>query len=139
MYEHIMMPVDLAHIDKLSRAMTVATDLAKHYGAKLTLVGVTATTPSAVAHTPDEYAEKLRAVAAAQGAQSGLAIASHTAISNDPAVQLDSALIGAVGELGADLVVMATHLPNMVDMFLPSHGGELARHSDVSVFLVRGA
>ena len=36
-----------------------------------------------------------------------------------------------------DLVVMATHLPNVADYVWASHGGHLATHSKASVFLVR--
>ncbi|PWG17421.1 universal stress protein [Salibaculum griseiflavum] len=139
MFKHIMMPVDLGHADKLDRAMTVAADLAKHYGADITFVGVTSNAPGSVARTPEEYREKLAKLAAAQAELNGIETKSHAVFSHDPAVDLDDKLIEARKELGADLVVMATHLPNMGDMFLPSHGGELARHSDVSVFLVRHA
>lgn len=139
MFKNIMMPVDLAHVEKLERAMNVAADLGKHYGASLTFVGVTANTPGSVAHTPEEFAGKLAGLAAAQGEIHGVETSSHMVVSHDPAVEIDDALIGARKELGADLVVMATHLPNMGDMFLPSHGGEFARHSQASVLLVRPA
>ncbi|WP_084862885.1 universal stress protein [Salibaculum halophilum] len=139
MFKHIMMPVDLAHADKLDRAMTVAADQAKHYGAKVTYVGVTAATPGSVARTPEEYADKLAKLAAAQSELHGHQAESHAVVSHDPAADLDDKLIETRKALGADLVVMATHLPNMADMFLPGHGGELARHSQVSVFLVRPA
>lgn len=139
MFKHIMMPVDLAHADKLDRAMTVAADQAKHYGAKVTYVSVTAAAPGDVARTPGEHAEKLAKLAAAQAELHGHTAESHSVVSHDPAVDLDDKLIEARKALGADLVVMATHLPNMADMFLPAHGGELARHSQVSVFLVRHA
>ena len=139
MFKHIMMPVDLGHADKLDRAMTVAADLAKHYSAKVTFVGVTASTPGSIARTPEEYREKLAKLAAAQAELHGSTTDSHAVFSHDPAVDLDDHLIKACDELGTDLVVMATHLPNMADMFLPSHGGELARHTDISVFLVRHA
>ncbi len=139
MFTNIMMPVDLAHIDKLDRALKVAADLSSHYGAKITYVGVTANTPGPIAHTPDEYASKLADMAAGQASAHGIDTGSHMVVSHDPAVDIDDALIAARKELGADLVVMATHLPNIGDMFLPSHGGELARHSQASVLLVRSA
>ena len=36
MFNHIMTPVDLAHIDRLDRALTAAADVAKAYGAVCT-------------------------------------------------------------------------------------------------------
>lgn len=139
MFKHIMVPVDLAHLDKLDRALAVAADLARHYGARVTYVGVTNNAPSALARTPDEYRARLAAMAEAQAATHGHETGAHAMFSHDPAVDLDDTLIGARKELGADLVVMATHLPNMADMILPAHGGEFARHSAVSVMLVRPA
>jgi len=138
MFKHIMMPVDLGHLDDLERALSVGADLARHYGARLTYVGVTAAAPGKIAHNPQEYGEKLAKLAEAQAAQHGHETGSHVVVSHDPAAELDTALIGAVGETGCDLIVMATHLPRMADMILPAHGGELARHSAVSVMLVRG-
>ncbi|MDN3720862.1 universal stress protein [Roseibium salinum] len=43
----------------------------------------------------------------------------------------------AIDETDADLVVMATHVPNLKDYVWPSNGGRVASHSDVSVFLIR--
>ena len=139
MFKRIMMPVDLAHVESLGQAVTVAADLAGHYGAELVFVGVTATAPSRAAHSPEEYRDKLAAFAAQKASRHAITTRAQTIISHDPAVELDDVLIKAVGEVGADLVVMATHVPNMADMILPAHGGALARHTDVSVFLVRHA
>ncbi len=137
MYKHIMVPVDLAHVDKCETALAVAADLAKHFDAPVTYVAVTSNLPGAIAHNPQEFARKLAGFAEEQGVLRGHRTAAHSVVSPDPAVDLDKALAGAVDDIGADLVVMATHIPNMADMLLPSHGGALARHTEVSVFLVR--
>lgn len=137
MFTHIMVPVDLAHPDRLERALRAAADLADHYGARVTYVGVSAAQPGPVAHTPKEFAAKLSKFAAAQGELHGLTdIATHPVIAHDPAVELDRALERAVHDLGADLVVMGSHIPRRFD--LGSHGGRVASHTDVSVMLVRG-
>jgi nucleotide-binding universal stress UspA family protein len=39
--------------------------------------------------------------------------------------------------VGADLVVMATHLPGVSDYIWAGHGAHVAAHSKASVFLVR--
>jgi len=137
LFRHIMVPVDLSHPDKLDTALAAAGDLAKHYGARVTYVGVTSSQPSSVAHTPKEYAGHLAKFAAAQAEVQGVAeVASHAVTAHDPAVELDQKLEEAVHELGADLVVMGSHIPKTFD--LGSHGGRVASHTDVSVFLVRG-
>jgi nucleotide-binding universal stress UspA family protein len=137
MYRQIMTPVDLANLDALERALTTAADLARHYKAPVTYVGVTAATPSAIAHNPNEYAAKLSAFAKAQGEKHGHDAAAHPVISHDPASDLEDSLMKAVDETGADLVVMASHIPNLADHLWPSHGGALARHAKASVFVVR--
>lgn len=138
MFKKIIVPVDLAQVGKLGKALRVAGDMAREHGAELCFVGVTASTPSAVARTPEEYKRHLADFAAAQETALGVAAASHALISHDPAVDMDRTLQEAVEELGGDLVVMATHLPNVSDYVWSGHGAHLAAHSNASVMLVRG-
>ncbi|WP_353472121.1 universal stress protein [Salipiger sp. H15] len=137
MFTRIMVPVDLTHADRLAKALTVAGDLAAHYGARLVFVGVTAALPSGIARTPQEYGEKLDAFAKARGLAAGVPAEAHAVTTHDPAVDLDPALVAAVSETGADLVVMASHVPGLADHFWPSNGGTIAARAKVSVLLVR--
>lgn len=137
MYKKIMVPVDLAHIERLEKAITTATDLARHYGIPICLAGVTAETPTEVAHSPGEYESKLSAFAAEQSDRHGLTIDSRAYPSHDPAVDLDSALIAAAEENAADLIVMASHVPGLPEHIFASNAGAVASHAKVSVFVVR--
>ncbi len=137
MYTKIMVPVDLAHIDKLDKALTTATDLAKHYRIPVCYVGVTAEAPTSVAHTPKEYSEKLQAFGVRQAEQHGLDVTTKAYPSHDPSVDLDRTLIDAASENGADLIVMASHVPGVVDHVFHSNAGTVASYSKVSVFVVR--
>ena len=137
MFKRIMVPVDLAHADKLSRALRCAADLAKHYGATVVYVGVAAATPGSVAHTPAEFKEKMDAFAASQGESAGITTEAVALTSHDPSVDLDPTLIKAVDDTGSDLVVMASHIPNLSDYIWPSNGGTVARKAKVSVMVVR--
>ena len=137
MYTKIMVPVDLAHVDKLDKALTTATDLAKHYGIPICYVGVTAEAPTPVAHTPEEYSEKLQAFGAGQAEQHGLEVTTRAYPSHDPTVDVDRRLIDAASENGADLIVMASHVPGVADHVFGSNAGAVASHSKVSVFVVR--
>jgi nucleotide-binding universal stress UspA family protein len=130
-----MIPVDLTHLDALDRALQTGADLARHYGATVTYVGVTGVQPSKVAHSPEEYAQKLDAFAARQGEAAGIAAQAKTIVAHDPSVDMDHMLLDAAEEIGADLVVMATHEPHAFDW--PHHGGKLANHAKCSVMLVR--
>jgi len=137
MFTEIMVPVDLRHAEKLAKTLTIAADLAQKYGARITYVGVTANVPSSIARNPEDYHEKLVQFAASQAAMHGLETRAHMIVADDPAVDLNHKLSQAVQELRADLVVMASHLPNVGDYVWSSHGGHLASHSKASVFLVR--
>ena len=137
MYKNIMVPVDLAHTGMLGKALAVGADLAKHYGATITAVAVTASTPSTVAHNPKEFAEVLEAFAAEQSQQHEVAFASRMMMSPDPAIDVDDALAKAASELDCDLVVMGSHVPGFTEHVFASRAGYLASHSNLSVFVVR--
>lgn len=137
MFSSIMIPVDLAHEDRLSKALDCGGALAKLYGAPVTYVAVSAAAPSSVARTPEEFAEKLDAFAAAQRGKHGIETKAHAMTSHDPTTDLDPTLLKAAEEIGADLIVMASHLPNVTDYIWPSNGGTVAAHAKASVLVVR--
>lgn len=137
MYTKIMVPVDLAHADKLAQALDTAANLSSLYHAPVTYVGVTASTPGPLGHNPAEYEQKLAAFVQDQAERHGIETHGKTVVSHDPAAELEDALVKAVHETQSDLVVMATHIPNVADHVWPSNGGRLATHTDASVFLVR--
>ena len=137
MFKIIAVPFDLAHADKQAKAINAAADLAKHYGATLTLVGVTSNEPSSSAHSPEEFASKLAAYAAEQSAIYGVTFTTHSTVSTDVATDLEKKLNKAIHEIGADLVVMASHEPGFRDYLFRSHSGKLATHTDLSVMIVQ--
>ncbi|MGM0785125.1 MAG: universal stress protein [Pseudomonadota bacterium] len=139
MYRKIMVPIDLAHLDVLEPSLATVADLARHYDAEICYVGVTATQPGSVARTPEEYQQKLDAFAAERAKVHGQPVSTRTITSPDPVADLDDLLIDAIDDVGADLVVMPTHPPKHLDVLMASHGGKVATHTDVSVFLVRPA
>jgi nucleotide-binding universal stress UspA family protein len=98
---------------------------------------VTAETPTEVAHTPREFAEKLAAFGATQSTKHNLDIDTAAYASHDPAVDLDDTLIEAARENGADLIVMASHVPGLQDHIFASNAGTVASHADVSSKRVR--
>ena len=137
MYSKIMVPVDLGHVERLEKALKTAADLAKHYGAPVCYVGVTSAAPGSVAHNPAEFQQRLDELAAAQAKAHGAEVSTLEVVSHDPAVDLDSKLLDAVNETGADLVVMASHVPGVLEHIFGSNAGYVAGHAKVSVFVVR--
>jgi len=137
MYQTIAVPVDLEHIDRLPKALRTAVDLAEHYGATLHYVGATTETPSPIAHNPADYQQKLEAFAKEQADQHGVATAAKMIVSVDLTIDLDKQLRDAFEEIGADLVVMASHIPGVKDHLFSSNAGWIANYSPISVFIVR--
>lgn len=137
MFSKIMVPVDLAHADQLEKAISVAADLAKQYGAQATLVGVTQSGPTEVARTPQEYSEKLASFASEVSEKSGVTFSTHSETSHDPTIDLDDTIMRASEAIGADLIVMASHIPGFAEYIFASNAGYVASHSKLSVFVVR--
>ena len=137
MFQRILAPVDLAHLGTLERALKVTAEEAKHHGAPVTYVSVTAAAPGPLAHNPDEFREKLEAFARGQAESHGIDATAHAVFSHDPTTDVDDALMKAIDDVGADLVIMASHKPGLAEYFWPSNGGKIASHSDASVFVVR--
>jgi len=137
MFKHIMVPVDLAQKDKWERGISVACDLARHYGAGMTLVSVTGGLQARVSHSSAEYGRQLEAFAAEIAARETVNVETWIYDVPDPSVEVDRILIKAAEETGSDLIVMATHQPGWMEYIVNSHGGRLASHASVSVMLVR--
>lgn len=137
MYRRIMIPVDLSHADRLTRALETAVTLARPDGATLIYTGVGAGTPGSIAHNPKEFAAKLQMFADQQRSAHGLPVEAHAVISHDPAVDLDDKLIAAAREVKADLVVIASHIPGVADHWFHTNAGQVAQYAPMSVFVVR--
>ena len=137
MYSSIMVPVDLTHIEKLGRALQVAADIAKLYGAEVHYLSVTPETPSELGKTPAEFSRKLQSFVEEQAEQYGITTKAHPVATHDPTADLNKTLRKAGDSIGADLIIMASHIPGFVDHIFHSHGGYMATHSGLSVLLVR--
>jgi nucleotide-binding universal stress UspA family protein len=137
MYRKIMVPVDLEHVGALDKALATAASLAQQQGAAVTYVAVTASAPSPVAHDPDEFARKLDDFAREQGRRYGIETSGLTRVSHDPTTDLNRTLMTAAEDLDADLVVMASHVPGVLEHLFSSHAGYVASHAKMSVFVVR--
>jgi nucleotide-binding universal stress UspA family protein len=137
MFHNIMVPVDLAHTEPLTRALEAAAMLARATGATVTYVGVTAETPTSVAHNPTEFGARLKTFADHEAEAHGIATASLAVPAHDPTIDLNDNLLKAADRIGADAIVMASHIPNLGDHLWPSHGGQIARRSKASVFVIR--
>lgn len=139
MYSKIMVPVDLEHVEALEKSIEVAANLAREYDAEVCYVGITGNVPNRVAPSPEKFAEVLDAFAREQADRHAIRTRSRAVPSVDPAVEKDDKLVAIAAEIEADLIVMASHIPNVADRMhlIGSNAAWLVRHVDISVFVVR--
>lgn len=137
MFNKIIFPVDLTHADALDKALSVAGGLAKAHDAELIVVGVTSEQPTPVAHNPKEYEAKLADYAATASEKTGLPVQHRAVTAHDPSIEVDAKILSEARAVGADLVVMASHVPGLAERLFASRAGHLAAHADMSVFVVR--
>lgn len=137
MFKKILVPVDLGHLETLSRALGVAGDLAKSNGAEIVYASVYGNQSIPGLPQPNEHADALEAFAAREGAAQGISASALPIFSHDPDAELGSALVSAAGEIDADAIVMASHIPGWVEHIFHSNAGYVACHSSASVFVVR--
>jgi nucleotide-binding universal stress UspA family protein len=137
MVQSIMVPVDLAHKGQLGAAVAAAVQLAKADRAKLTLAGVTGSAPGEAARSPAEFARKLAEFAAEVSDQAGIPVASRPLVDVDVAADLGGLLIKAAEDTGVDLIVMASHVPGVMEHIFASNAGYVASHAKCSVYVVR--
>ncbi len=137
MYKRILVPVDLRKQQEIEKALISATDLAKHYGSELVFAGVTGTAPSSIAHSLDEYRQKLAEFGEATNARLGCNASTVTIHIHDVSIDLDRALVHKAVEICADLIVMASHRPGVAEHIFSSNAGYVAAHAPISVLVVR--
>jgi len=138
MYKRILVPVDLHHIEKLDKALGIAARTAKEHDATVIYVGIVDSVPTTTAKTEKDYAEEaLENFAAEQAARHGIKVSDHIALRRDLHLNVGSELVQAAKDTGSDLVVMASHVPGILDHVLSSNAGYVASHAPVSVYVVR--
>lgn len=137
MFKHIMVPFDLSAKENWAKAIKVAADIARQQGSRMTLVSVGGGINGQVSHSIGEYRRLLAAHATEVEAAEGIDVDSRVYDVADPSVEVDRKLVEAIDDIGADLVVMASHQPGWVEYLINSHAGRLAAHAPVSVFVVR--
>ncbi|WP_170763974.1 universal stress protein [Ruegeria lacuscaerulensis] len=137
MFNHIMFPVDLHLPPEVRKAADVAAQVAQWQGAKITVVSVTGTQLGETAQTDEAINQKLQEFSDQLAKDSGTEVAYRNIHSVDVGAEVDSDLTRAAEEIGADLIVVGTHAPRIMDYIFSSHAGYLAKHAKISVFVVR--
>lgn len=134
----ILVPVDLTHVDKLTKALDIAADLARKHAAPVVYVGVVEAVPTTSRTTEgDKHAARLQDFAAAQAKAHGIETRAHITLRGDFHLTVGRDIVAAAEQTGCDLIVMASHVPGLRDHVLSSNAGYVASHAPTSVYVVR--
>ena len=136
MYKTILVPIDIANLDK-GKSMI---DVAKAHAGKDTqiiLLNVVEEIPNwAAAEIPDGILEKSR-----QTSDDEMnAIAEASGIDMDVEVRMGHSyktILEVAEEKAVDLIIIASHRPGLQDYFLGSTAAKVVRHAKCSVLITR--
>jgi nucleotide-binding universal stress UspA family protein len=141
MYRSILLTVDLNAESSWKKALPVAVALAKTFGAKLHLMNVVPTIGSGIvaSYFPEHYEEKMLAEAELHLERFAK---DHIAEGIDYQVHLAHGSIyrevmRVADAEGCDLIVMASHRPELADYLLGPNAERVVRHANQSVMVVR--
>ena len=141
MYKTILFPVDLSDEGSWDDALPKAIHLAQAFGAKLHLVTVMPDFGLSMvgAFFPDGYEKKMLEEAhkslhtftdeKVPKELAGGSIVAHGSVYRE--------IIQSAKEVGADLIVMGAHRPDLEDFLLGPNAARVVRHSRCSVLVVR--
>lgn len=136
MYKTILVPIDIAHIDKAKPMIDIA---AEHGGenSRIILLNVVEEIPSwAASAIPQDILDQsvktsrdeMKAVASSNGVEMEVEIRSGHAYNT---------ILEVAQEKSADLIIVASHRPGLQDYFLGSTAAKVVRHAGCSVLVVR--
>ena len=140
MYNAILLPIDLAHESSWKKALPVAAKLADTFGAELHVVTVVQDirTSMVAQYFPDDFeetsvrhaAEELNNLVGEHLA--GRAVTEHVAVG-----QVYRQIVATAEEAGCDLIVMASHRPELADILIGPNADHVVRSTPISVMVVR--
>ncbi len=140
MYENILLPIDLAHESSWKKAMPVARKLCDAFGAKLHVMTVVQDirTQMIGQYFPDDFEEKLSREAAQKLSElvaselPDMEVTEHVS-----AGQVYREVAKLADKENCDLIVMASHRPELADILIGPNADHVARNTPASVMIVR--
>lgn len=138
MYSHILVPVDLDEPSSWVKAVPVAQAMARSFKAKGTLCTIVPDrvaiveapwTSVSLGALMDKTSTRLNALARDLGVKSfGREVGSGN---------IAGGILAIANDVGADLIVLSSHRPQMKDWLLGANAARVARHAKCSVLIVR--
>jgi len=142
MYKTILVPIDLDQQSSWEKALPIAVEYSQIFGARLHAVTVLPVFGTGVvgsyfpadfeARASVEAEEKLTALVR-DNVPSNLEVTCHVVQGT-----VYEEILRLVREIVADLVVMASHRPELKDYLIGPNAARVVRHAIISVLVVRG-
>ena len=141
MYKNILLTVDLSDDGSWAKAAPTAVEMCKAFGAELHLLTVIPDmgTPLVEEFFPDNFEKEM-----AKGTASKIADLANGHFPSDliPTVHVASGsiykeILRVAEESNADVIVMASHRPELSDYLLGPNAARVVRHANCSVMVVR--
>ncbi len=138
MIKTILVPIDVAQMETGATALELARDLANTHGCKFILLNVVAPVPGYLIQIPAGIHETALSNAAARlneiVSEHGLPDTTEVVVrEGHPSTEI----LEFAKKSGADLIVIASHDPGLVDYFLGSVAARVVRHAHCSVLVAR--
>lgn len=136
MFSNILIPVDLADIARAKDNLKRASELIDEKG-KITLINVVEDIPSYVEFDlPENYAAK-HVVTAQDHLENMVKTENIKAGFDILRGQPGATILNYVEETDADLIIMASHKPELMDYLIGSTAARVVRHAKCSVMVIR--
>lgn len=141
MYKHILLPVDLGNESSWIKALPTAVEYCTVFGATLHVMTVVPDfgSPMVAQFFPDDH-EKKMVVAAKKLLHKFVADRVPDTVKVQHIVAegtIYKSIIDMAQRIGADLIIMGSHRPELEDYLLGPNAARVVRHSDKSVLVVR--
>jgi nucleotide-binding universal stress UspA family protein len=141
MFKEILLPIDLGDVESSRKAVSTAIELSRTEGARLQLLCVVPGFGMSIVSQffPEGFEEKSLAEAANQlddfiAKNVPSEIASRAVVANGTVYE---EILKAAREAKCDLIVMASHRPELKDYLLGPNAARVVRHATCSVLVVR--
>jgi len=140
MFNNILVAVDLEHDTHIDDLLRVASGIANTNGAQVQLLNVIGAAPAVVSQfLPENYekmaSEKIEKDLAALAAKVDLAEGAATSSVRFGGVYQE--ILAHANKIGADLIIVASHKPDVGDYLLGTTAARIVRHASCSTLVVR--
>lgn len=142
MYKDILLPIDLGHDSSWEKALPVALGLCQAFGARLHIMTVIPDFGMSIVGSffPKDFEKDTL-----KGAETQLHEFVREQVPEGIEVQhivahgtVYEEVLATQKKIGADLIVMGSHRPELADYLLGPNAARVVRHADCSVLVVRG-